>query len=218
MPSLEYKPVSTTNWRGLVIKIENPAGSVRKGISKNGTEWETVMPYDYGFVDGSKGVDGDEVDVFLGPDKYAKYVYIMKQLKKESGEFDEDKCFLGFQDEMDAKEAYKKAYDRPELFIGKMETLPFEVFKKRVLQTKDNPSFIHASSKMNTIIELYANEVIEPIKTGSVVSVPGLQGKGIVIGIVGRRATIKFRSGEYVSRDIGELTNIANRNTSSWRE
>src|ERR1700690_3985520 len=154
MPSLPYKPVKTVKWKGLTIQIENPAGTVRKGKSKTGKTWQTTMSYDYGFVDGTKGVDGDEVDVFLGPNHAAPFVYIMHQLKKESGEFDEQKCFLGFDDAMDATQAYRKAYDLPDLFIGNMETVPFDDFKKKVLETKTNAAPIHAKAltKMNTTI------------------------------------------------------------------
>lgn len=217
MPSLHFKPVATKKWKGLTIKIENPAGTVRKGVSKTGKKWQTTMPYDYGYVANTKGIDGDEVDVFLGPDKSAKFVYIMHQVKKESGEFDEQKCFLGFTDLQDAKEAYRKAYDLPDLFIGTMEAVPFDKFKEKVLQTKDSPQLIHAS-KMNNAIALYANEYREPITTGSEVVVNGLHGRGVVVKLVDGVATVRFRNGMYVSRNISELTNMADRTTKSWRD
>lgn len=217
MPSLHYAPVAVKEWRGLKIQIENPAGTVRHGKSKTGVEWHAEMPYDYGYIDGSEGVDGDEVDVFLGPNKSAQFVYIMHQLKKESGEFDEQKCFLGFDNLQQAKEAYRKAYDLPDLFIGTMEAIPFNTFKEKVLKTKNSPELIHAS-KMNNAIQLFAEEHIEPITIGSEVSVPGFHGKGYVIAIQDGRATIKFRSGEYISRDVEELTNLFNRTTRSWRD
>jgi hypothetical protein len=202
MPSLKYKPVKTINWRGLKIAIENPAGSVREGVSKTGKKWSTTMPYDYGEIIGSMGVDGDPVDCFLGNNKYSKFVYVIFQLKKETGEFDEQKTFLGFDDIMDAKEAYRKAYDVPDLFMANWEAIPFDVFKEKVLATKHDPQPIHAS-QMNTTISLYADIAKEKLaKVGDPVTVDGMHGRGVVVAIDKGRAVIRFRSGEYVSRSL----------------
>lgn len=223
MPSLAYKPVKTVNWKGLTIKIENPAGSVREGVSKSGKKWSTEMPYDYGYVENSKGVDGDEVDVFLGPDKSSPNVFIMHQLKKESGEFDEQKCFLGFTNTMDAMQAYRRAYDLPNLFIGSMETIPFETFKEKVLATKRNPVVIHArgTSKTESVLYLYAQNSpspSNPISKGDPVTVNGFHGRGVVVDVRGDVVTIRFRSGEYISRNYSEVQRMSDNTISKmWR-
>ena len=209
MPAIDYKPVRTIDWKGLSIKIENPAGSVRRGVSKAGEKWSVTMPYDYGFIANTKGVDGDEVDVFIGPNKAAKFVYIMHQVKYHSGEFDEQKCFLGFNDAMDAQQAYRKAYDLPDLFIGTLETIPFDAFKEKVLKTKENSVPIHAS-KMNTVISLYADsKPEEQAKVGDSVTVDGEHGRGVVTHITNGVAIVKFRSGLYVSRSLYNIHKIS---------
>lgn len=50
------------------VTIENPKGSIRSGIDANGNRWETAMQNTYGYIRGTKGVDGDHIDVFLADD------------------------------------------------------------------------------------------------------------------------------------------------------
>ena len=52
---------------GLDIAIENPKGSERKGVGKDGEEWSVTMPSHYGFARKTEGADGDQVDVYVGP-------------------------------------------------------------------------------------------------------------------------------------------------------
>lgn len=106
------KPVM--KWLGLTLCIENPAGSVRRG---NG--WETRMKYDYGYISGSNGVDGDEVDVYIGPNlDTAENVYVVHQRKQEDWKkYDEDKAMVGFLTDDEAKAAYLAHYDDPR-FLG----------------------------------------------------------------------------------------------------
>lgn len=146
-------------FQGLQIRIESPAGSVREGVDKGGKPWRTTMSHDYGEILGSKGIDGDPVDVFIGHNKSAKFVYVVHQTTKDGNAIDEDKCFMGFNDAMDAKEAFYKNYDVPEFFWGPVEAIPVDVFKKKVMETKQEPSLIHAS-KMNTAIELHEKPLL----------------------------------------------------------
>ena len=94
--------------QGLTIKVENDVGTTRSGVDNNGKPWSVVMKYPYGEIVGSVGMDGDPVDVFVGPNKTAKWVYVMHQIKKDGTGFDEDKCMLGFNDVMDAKKRIHK--------------------------------------------------------------------------------------------------------------
>src|SRR5208282_6300892 len=112
----------TKIFQGFRIEVENEAGTTRSGKDKDGKPWSTVMTYDYGEILVSMGVDGDPVDVFIGGDKSAKFVYIIHQTTKDGRQFDEDKCFLGFDDAMDAKSAFYKNYDKPDAFYGDMST------------------------------------------------------------------------------------------------
>src|SRR5258708_6157108 len=96
-----YQMNKIITFQGLKIRIENEVGSVRKGVDHNGKKWEITMTYPYGEIINSTGVDGDEVDCFVGDNKSAKFVYVVHQTKKDGNGFDEDKCFLGFDNAMD---------------------------------------------------------------------------------------------------------------------
>ena len=208
-------------FQGLEIVVENPAGSVRSGKDKlTGKKWSVTMPWDYGFFKKTEGVDGDEVDVFVGPNKHARFAYVIHQLDKNTGEFDEDKVFLGWDDSMDAKAAFFKCYDSvPEQFYGTVETIPMKTFKEKLLGTKADPTMIHASTKMNKTIALYADAVThEVITKGSQVTVDGMHGRGIVTAVNGTRVNITFRNGITLSRDIMFVHNIADRTKKMWMD
>lgn len=194
----------TVKYSGLTIRVENPAGSTRKGVDKDGKPWQVTMTNDYGEIVGSMGVDGDPVDVFLGPNRGAKFVYVVHQLKKDGSAWDEDKCMLGFTDTMTAKRAYEKNYDLPDHFFGSIEAIPIGVFRQKVLNSKKEPSMIHAS-KLNTTIALYADGTSGGPGIGTPVTVDGMHGRGVIVRISGRRITVRFRSGEYLTRDVGSV-------------
>lgn len=130
-------------WQGLEIAIENPTGSTRRGKKPDGTEWQTQMRNDYGYVCRSEGVDGDEVDVYLGPDlDGASMVYVVHQRKAGDWKaYDEDKVMLGFTSEADACEAYLKHYDDPR-FLGPITAMPVDKFVAKVRATNDKPAMI----------------------------------------------------------------------------
>lgn len=81
-----------SRFQGLAISIENPAGSVRKGVDRDGHEWRTKMTHPYGYIRGSKGVDKDHVDCYIGPNPDASHAYIVHQRKAGQWDrYDEDK-------------------------------------------------------------------------------------------------------------------------------
>lgn len=128
--------------QGLRITVENPKGSVRRGVDRDGHEWTTKMYCAYGYVKGSMGVDGDHVDVYLGPDEDAEFVYVITQMATPKfTKIDEQKVMLGFNNAKDAKKAYLRQYDNPR-FFGYMKKMPFDEFKAKVLATKDKPILI----------------------------------------------------------------------------
>lgn len=131
-------------FQGLEISIENPAGSVRKGVDRDGHEWRTQMVHAYGYIRGSKGVDKDHVDCYLGPNPDAGRAYIIHQRKAGQWDrFDEDKVMLGFDTEAQAKAAYLKHYDDPR-FLGPVTAMPMDEFKTKVLATAKRPAMIKA--------------------------------------------------------------------------
>lgn len=95
------------------ITIENPAGSVRRGVDANGKEWSTTMANAYGEIRGTQSVDGDPIDVFLATDMDAwngRKVFVVDQTNPD-GSFDEHKVMLGFNSSEEAIKAYLANYD-----------------------------------------------------------------------------------------------------------
>ena len=96
------------------ITVENPKGSVRRGVDVSGKQWEHTMQNTYGYIRGTEGVDGDHIDVFLTNDIdgwNGRRVYIVDQYN-EDGTFDEHKVMLGFNDEAEAQDAYLSNYEK----------------------------------------------------------------------------------------------------------
>lgn len=115
-------------WHGLTISIENEPGSVRKG---NG--WKTKMLFPYGYINSTEGSDGDQVDVYIGPDESANTVYVVHQRKYGDWErYDEDKCMLNFASEAAARAAYLKHYDDPR-FLGPITAMPVDEFVEKAM-------------------------------------------------------------------------------------
>lgn len=102
-------PTGGVSWQGMAISIENPAGSVREGVDEAGKPWRNNMMAHYGFFDGTRGADGDEVDVFLGPAPESDAVWILNQTDAAGG-FDEHKVLAGFVDARQAVDAYRLSY------------------------------------------------------------------------------------------------------------
>lgn len=101
------------------ISIENRKGSIRKGIDPNGKSWACKMPADYGYIRGTKGCDGNELDCFVGPNKDAEEVYVIHQhAHGDPDKYDEDKVMLGFNSLKDAIKTYKSAYNDGGYFKG----------------------------------------------------------------------------------------------------
>lgn len=96
------------------ITIENPAGSVRKGVDADGKEWSNTMANTYGYIKETEGVDGDHIDVFLHSDMdqwNGRKVFVVDQTNRD-GSFDEHKVMLGFNDKDVAMTAYLANYDK----------------------------------------------------------------------------------------------------------
>lgn len=95
---------------GYDITIENPKGSVRSGKDANGKEWRSTMNNDYGYIRGTKAVDGDHIDVFLSDKPEKGRVFVVDQTNQD-GSFDESKVMHGFNSLEEAREAYLSNYD-----------------------------------------------------------------------------------------------------------
>lgn len=120
-------------WNGLRISIENPKGSVRRGVDKDGNAWENRIYSHYGYVLGSQARDGDHVDVFIGSDPSRDTVYVIDQVDPATGEYDEPKCMIGYLNENDARTGYLENYDKDWQGLGDITPMTAEEFKDWVM-------------------------------------------------------------------------------------
>lgn len=114
----EFPFTGHIGFQGLDIDVENEAGSIRSGHG-----WSTVMLHHYGEIRGTTGVDGDPLDVYVGPDAHSPLAVVVHQNKPDTGEYDEDKVMLGFRTVDEALDAYRNQYDRPG-FYGAHTAMP----------------------------------------------------------------------------------------------
>lgn len=114
---------------GYDVTIENPKGSVRSGVDRNGQEWSVTMNNTYGYIRGTEGVDGDHIDVFLSDDPTQGDVYVIDQVN-EDGSFDEHKVMYGFKSALAAKRAYLANYSPGWKGLGIITKVSKEEFKK----------------------------------------------------------------------------------------
>ncbi|MFI3273248.1 SNF2-related protein [Vibrio sp.] len=160
-------------FQGLPISIENKAGSKREGIDPDGHKWSVPMHADYGYIRSTLGADDEGIDCYVGDNRKAEHVYIIKQhaiekVKKWGSKycpdckehahdcacpdyFDEDKVMLGFDNKEAAKQAYLKQYDS-DLFLGPISTMSTVDFKAAINQAGgkklDIPlQFVHDSAE-----------------------------------------------------------------------
>lgn len=114
---------------GFDVTIEQPVGSVRSGKDASGKEWSQVMNNTYGYIRGTEGVDGDHIDVFLGPDMSSDMVYVVDQVNTD-GSFDEHKVMMGFPSLEDARSAYLSNYEEGWQGLGNITGVTLDEFKK----------------------------------------------------------------------------------------
>ena len=114
---------------GFDVTIEQPAGSVRSGKDASGKEWSVTMNNTYGYIRGTESVDGDHIDVFLGPDMNSDMVYVVDQVNTD-GSFDEHKVMMGFSSLEDARSAYLSNYEEGWQGLGNITGVALDEFKK----------------------------------------------------------------------------------------
>lgn len=122
---------------GLNISIEQPKGSERTGVDKNGTPWSVTMSNTYGYIRGTEGVDGDHIDVFLSDnlDGWDGDVYVVDQVNSD-GEFDEHKVMYGFSSLDEAREAYLSNYSPGWNGLGNITPISKQGFKEWINSSK----------------------------------------------------------------------------------
>lgn len=113
---------------GLDISIENPKGSERRGTDPNGKEWAQTMSDHYGYIKRTKGADNEHIDTYIGNNPDSNQVFIVDQIDQASGNFDEHKVMLGFNNQEEATTAYKSNFDKG-WKVGPIRNMDMEQFK-----------------------------------------------------------------------------------------
>jgi hypothetical protein len=98
------------NFQGIPVGIEVPEGGVNPHSGKR-------VSVSYGDIPGTKGVDGDPVDVLLGSSYSSQSVFVLQDAHAsdsdspgEPKQYGEDKVALGFASEEDARAAWADYY------------------------------------------------------------------------------------------------------------
>lgn len=120
---------------GMDLAIENPQGSVRRGVDRDGKAWESTLASHYGYIKGTMGNDKDHVDAFVKPGTapdYAGPVFVVDQVHPDTGKFDEHKVVLGASDEAEAESIYRANYAKDWQGLASITRLPMQAFKSWV--------------------------------------------------------------------------------------
>lgn len=187
------------------VTIENPQGSVRRGVGADGKAWETPMNNTYGYFRGTKGKDGDHVDVFLGANLKPESVYVVDQVK-EDGSFDEHKVMYGFDSAQEAREAYLSNYEEGWQGLGEITGVSREVFDKWLGSgTKKQKPFAEYR-----IVESAVGEKFVPLEDLTEETIANFAGdivqKRMALGyLLGNRNSINTIAYEHLKNKINEL-------------
>jgi len=122
--SKDQLPTNKIVYQGILITIENEEGSERKWKNENGEKRKVTMFYRYGFIDGTLGIDGEEIDCFIGHDPYASTVFIIHLGKDDK----EEKVMFGFNSLEAARDAFLAHYQSQE-YLGEITTMPMYLYK-----------------------------------------------------------------------------------------
>jgi hypothetical protein len=181
---------------GMKITLENPKGATRSGVAPDGKEWSTTMKHHYGYIKGTTGRDGDEVDVFVGDTPESELVTVINQVDASSA-FDEHKVMLGFVNEEEAKRGYLANYDRGWTGLGSAHTLSVQDFKAWLKdRSQKRPLTKSAGGPVSTKPLKKTAEDAEPQKTPKWF-LPAFTGGGALMSGVDQFDRIKDEQGRF---------------------
>lgn len=149
-----YK-VGRLTLNGLSISVENPRGSQRSGVDKDGSPWSVTMANHYGYIRGTKGADKDHVDVIVGPKPDSDKAFVVDQIHPSDGTFDEHKVVLGASDLEDAKAIYQANYAPGWKGMGGITEMPIAQFKV----------WVKAGAKTKPLTSLQGDKNAEVVRT-----------------------------------------------------
>lgn len=134
-------------YQGLPLVLEYLPGDEREGVSPTtGKTWKRTMAAAYGYVKGSKGLDGDAVDVYLGDRPDSDTAYIIDQMRGPGFQaVDEQKVVLGCESPRAARQLYLKHYPDAR-FFGSIVGIPMDAFKEKVMDSKSHGKKLAAAA------------------------------------------------------------------------
>lgn len=137
-------------FHGMEISVENQAGSYRRWYDAHAKkEGRTKQLFDYGYIRRTLGTDGDHLDVYVGHNEYAPFVYVVTQMKgPDFQKVDEQKCMLGFDSRQAAEAAYRAHFDDAR-FFGGIKPVPIHDFKAFVLDKDNHGKLVRSYVVMN---------------------------------------------------------------------
>lgn len=165
MKKRRKQPIGVLKFQDIKVHIENRKGTWRIDRVHNPPQWKTKMLCHYGEIINTLGVDGDAVDVFVGPNPDAAHAYIITQVRPDTGEFDEQKIMLGFDSAQSAKAMYLRHYDTPQ-FFGAIAAMPMDEFKRKVMGTLHGQKLIKSVHCPQTPVPLRSSLLCKAIVVG----------------------------------------------------
>ena len=179
-----YKKSDVIEINGVKVVIENPRGSVRRGVGADGKPWETKMAHHYGEIVGTEGADGDRVDVFIGDRPASNKIFVIDQVNQD-GAFDEHKLVFGAVSEADARQTYLANYDKGWTGLGAIKELPLADLKTWL---KDHAKKPAAESGMGAI-QVRVKGKTYTVSAVPVESLPASSGDSPSRGVKGTQIT-----------------------------
>ncbi len=135
-------------WQDYDITIETPKGGIRRGTNPDGTPWEVAMPADYGYIKRTTGTDGEQIDVYLGPDPESKRVFVVDQVDADTGAYDEHKVIMGVSSTDEARLLYKSAFSdgKGEARLGNIANISRATFDSWIKEGDHTKPFTSATT------------------------------------------------------------------------
>ena len=130
--------VDTVDFHGVTLDIEFPIGNA---IGLSGEPIEAA----YGFIRGTEGADGDEIDIYLGPNKDSDLVVKIENVGKNSHKYLEDKWMLGFNTKQEVVSAFikHKGYES----LGEVIITDASKFSAMFAKDSESPKHFGPSAK-----------------------------------------------------------------------
>lgn len=148
---------------GVKIGIEWPKGTIRTWDHLPNNDYRVKMKADYGYIKGTEGDDGEEVDVYAGPNRESTKVFLVEQLK-DDGSYDEEKYMLGYDNITEAKNSYLDHMEKEKM--GAVKALSWEKFLKLVPKSQKKKALENAKEERQSLLSAWKKRASEaPVYT-----------------------------------------------------